>query len=123
MSNMFKVACLVENKKLGDVLSSLFQIGVHDLTQMPVLNAAIEKGKVIQATDGTVEGLFVKYLLKHGGITSVDAAIVRDFLKELGRSASSVSYVIRKAQKAGILGAKVGRGNRSTYPVVRKALK
>lgn len=113
---MFRIELFVDDRNLADALRRLAGIG-RDVRAIPVVNAepAGRAGVAAASSSGDLIDLLRGWLEKHKKkeMAAPDAVV---FLREIGRSPNSRSYLLKQAVKAGLL-RRVGNGSASSYVV------
>lgn len=107
---LFKFEFLVKERHVTAMLKACAGIALEMKTPTPVVLPSTG------ALNGTLTGAFVEHLVK-SKIRVADSHIARDFLKSVGKSPQSSSYLLRGATKAGLL-KQQGKGSKTVYTVV-----
>lgn len=93
---MFRIAFIVEDKNLPKVLHALQGLALNMEPPQPVVNAAVQKGKVVQASAGTAawERVWdaVSKFPKGSTITSAD---IKECIVKVGSQVNSFSYFVK----------------------------
>lgn len=103
---MFRIECLVTDNRLADVMHALSG-QVHDLKVTPVVMPSTPGGDLFS--------LFVDYLKKRNVTQFVGPQVARDFLKSVGRSPESSTYLLKESIKRRVLCKAARKGNTVTY--------
>jgi hypothetical protein len=108
---MFRVTFFCDDRKLGECLHGLAGLvqGVPEV--VPVVNAVPSKNGLAAKTDGKVIDLFTDWLHKTK-VKELRAQDARDFLKSVGLSPLSYSYMLTQARERGLI-RKTGGGTTS----------
>lgn len=107
---LFKFEFLVKERHVTAMLKACAGIALEMKTPTPVVLPSSG------ALNGTLTGAFVEYLVK-SRINVADSRIARDFLKSVGKSPQSASYLLRNTAKTGRL-KQQGKGSKTVYAVV-----
>jgi len=93
---MFKIVCMVEDKKLGLALHALAGLVVNMEAPLPVANATVKGGVVKQISVGTsFKARLIEDLAKAKGGT-VDVQAMKARFKALGGNPNSVNGTLLK---------------------------
>lgn len=114
---MFRIEIFCDDKKLATVLNALTGLILGNPTVQPVANAKVKNGKVKALTNGTAVEMLADYIRKNN-LEVLNAKVIKGFLKGVGLSPGSSSYLIRQGIGAGFL-RKHGKGTGMTYKVIR----
>lgn len=113
---MFRITCMVDDKKLPHAIRALAACGAYDVTPQPVENAKKTRGGVVAVTQtGTAADQFLAYCAKEK-TRRFTQAIVREWLRTLGKSDIS-SYVIGQLKKRKAIVRVGDAGNKAQYEV------
>lgn len=117
---MFKIECFVEDKRVGDALRALAGIARGQPSVIPMINAEPTKdGSGVKAkVSGGLLNMFIEHLTKER-IDTIKSGSVKDYLKSIGKSGGSATYLLQQAHKAGLV-RKTGKGNATVYHVVKR---
>jgi hypothetical protein len=115
---MFEVKnVFCEDKKLPDVLRALAGLLIEAPVPVPVLAAEVQNGKVKSTLPPGSKGTSREQLIQHviaNGYDSVNAKMVAQFLKSIGRAPLGSGSLINGLMHEGFLTKpKGGKGNRS----------
>lgn len=115
---MFRIEFFVDDKKLAIALRSLAGIAMGAPTVEPVINAEeTPQGPKQLTNSGSAVEMFAEHL-RRTKPTEVRPADARVFLKSIGRSPTSATYLLIEAVKAGLVKRGKGRGSQTNYLVV-----
>lgn len=115
---MFKLEDVyVEDKKVGEALRALIGIVIGVPKAIPVINAEVQQGKITQKTNGKLVTMFAHHL-HSSKIDTMRPADVREWLKQQGMSVTSASYLVKIAERSGII-RRSGKSSQTTYHVVK----
>jgi endonuclease IV len=115
---VFKVDFFVDDKKLGTALKALVGIAISQPTAVPVVNAQVKNGHIKAKGSGeNMLALFTTYVQKteKKELTPSD---IRKFLKEHGKSPSSMSYLMHQAVKQKLV-KRAGNTNHMVYHPIK----
>ena len=115
---MFRVEFFVDDKRLAVALRNLAGVAMGSPSVVPVVNAVARGGKVTANGAGDLPDLFTQYL-KTNKLTQLTPSQMKDFSREIGRSASSSTYIAKQLFKLGLI-SKTGKGPHTKY-VVKKS--
>jgi hypothetical protein len=110
---MFRVSFNVDDRKLAEALRALAGVASSAPEAQPIANGKFEP---ITGGNGSTVERFASFLK---GKEAVQAADVASWCKASGLASSSRGYVLKLAQRAGLL-KKQGKGSHMTYKVVSK---
>jgi len=113
---MFRVSFFVDDRKLSEALRSLAGVAIGSPEAQPVVNA--EKGAngtLKAATDGTITAQFIAHIRQHK-LHEVRCKDAQAFLRSIGRSKASATYMLQECVKAHAL-TRRGKGNATVYTV------
>jgi hypothetical protein len=113
---MFRIECFCDDKKLAAVLRALAGLVVGSPGVTPVINAEVKAGKLKQSTGGKLIDLFAEHLRAEKPEV-IDSDYARAFIKDLGMSPASYTYLLRKACDTKLV-RKTGKGTQSKYTVL-----
>jgi hypothetical protein len=114
---MFKVEFFVEDKRLPDSLHALTGLIRGLPSVVPVVN--VDEGHpsgLKPKTNGALLEAFASHIARLDRFRPQD---VRDFLKSVGKSPSSSSYLVQKARAARLI-KMVGKSSAVTYIVIKR---
>lgn len=111
---MFRVTFFCDDKRVGDCLRALAGLAQGTPEVVPVVNAVKGANGELKPKirDGNVHDLFVDWIKQHRK-TEVVSTDVKEFLREVGASPLSHSYVLTVARERGVVrktGSKSGAG-------------
>jgi len=113
---MFRVVFFVDDRKLGDAVRSLAGLAIGNPEVQPVVNAEKGANGTLKAlTGGTVAEQFIAYLRKTKA-HEVRVSDAQAFLKSIGRSKGSATYMLMECVKAHVLSRR-GKGTATVYTV------
>ena len=112
-----RIELFCDDKHLANVLRALTGISIGSPKITPVVNAAIEGGRLVQTTNGNTVAMFVAHL-KKTKTTEVNAAFMQNFLTSVGKAPTAYSYLLKMAKQEGILRKGAGAGQKQMYRVV-----
>jgi hypothetical protein len=117
--NLFKVEYFVEDKRLADSLRALSGLVRGLPSVVPVVNVEEEPhpSGLKAKTNGKLLGMFSEHVAKLDG--PIKAAAVKEFLKSIGKSPGSSSYLIQQAIAARLV-RRVGKSSATTYHPVKR---
>ena len=113
---MFKIEFYCDDKNLAAVLRAMAG-KVMDLKTVPVSNAVAANGSVKAVVRGDAVAQLAHWL-KQKKLTVVNAADLRQFQSDAGRSPAGYSHLLRASMDAGLLKRQRGSGGqKSKYEV------
>jgi hypothetical protein len=115
--NIMRITAFCDDRKLGHVLRALAGLVIGTPEVVPVVNAQARNGALKQATNGSALDMFGAYLKKRK-LSEVTRKVAAEFLKSVGRSPTSATYLLTQAKDAGLLRRR-GKGSASKYTVQR----
>lgn len=116
---MFRVTFMCDDKRLGEVLRALTGLARGAPVAVPVTNEEVDsKGNIKAKSNGKLVHMFIEHLhkLKTESFTPKDAQV---WLKSVGMSPLSSSYVLKAALAAGAV-KRTGKSSKSVYHIVKK---
>lgn len=114
---MFRIEFFCDDKKVGDALRGLMGIAVGAPAVTPVINAEVQEGKIKAKTNGKLVNQFIAHI-QQSKVNEIRPKEVGIWLKSIGMSSLSASYVLRLACDMRIL-RKTGGSISTVYHVVR----
>lgn len=106
---MFRISCMVDDKRLPDTLRALAALGAYDVEPVPVVNAKPKGTTVAQENDGNLADRFHANLVKNG-LKGFTTAGLKQWLTGHGLNASSATYIIQQLVKLKLVKS-TSRGN------------
>src|SRR5262245_687480 len=110
---MFRVVCFVDDRKLGECLRVLAGLAHGHPEVQPVVNVEKHGSTLKAASNGNAADQFVVYARQHK-LDTINAQVSKQWLRKMGRSELSSTYILTTATKQGAL-KKIGKGNGTSY--------
>lgn len=115
---MFRIECFVDDRRLPELLRALAGLVRGVPSVVPVVNVEEDHPSGLKAkTNGALLGVFAEYVGKLSG--PFGPTEVRDFLKSVGKSPTSSSYLMQKAVAARLV-KRTGKSSQVRYHPIKR---